>query len=239
MSPAEHLIPLVVIAAAIAVVLFASRRWEGEWVQHGARVIAVSVVLAESGWWVINIVNGSWTVQWSLPLHLCEAGCFLVAAALWWRFRFAFEMSYFWGIGGTLPGLFSPSIPGHFPEPVYFQYYAQHGLLVLGAFYLVVSLRMRPARRAVLRVSIATAIYAVAVGVVDYLTNGNYLFLRDLPPTRTALDYLGPWPWYIVTLTVAAIIVFNLLYLPFARAARDAVQGGASGGDPAPSRGLA
>ena len=203
MSPAEHVLPVVLIAAGIA-----------------ARVIAVAVVLAEVSWWVINIVNGTWTVRWSLPLHLCEAGCFLAAAALWWRFRFAFEMSYFWGLGGTMPGLFTPNIPGHFPEPIYFQYYAQHGLLVLGAFYLVVALHMRPARRAVMRVSIATAVYAAAVGVVDYFTNGNYLFLRNLPPTKTALDYMGPWPWYIVTLTIAAIIVFNLLYLPFARGAR-------------------
>ena len=217
MSPAEHILPVVIIAMGTTVILWAARRWRGPWVEHGAKVIAVSVVLAEVGWWVINIVNGSWTLQWSLPLHLCEAGCFLVAAALWWRFRFAFEMSYFWGLGGTAPGLVSPSIPGHFPDPVYFQYYAQHGLLVLGAFYLVVALRMRPASHAVMRVSLATAAYAVAVGVVDYFTNGNYLFLRDLPPTRTLLDYMGPWPWYIVTLTVAAILVFNLLYLPFAR----------------------
>ena len=217
MSPAEHILPVVIIGLGIALILWAARRRPGPWVEHGAKVIAVLVVLAEAGWWVISIVNGTWTVQWSLPLHLCEAGCFLAAAALWWRFRFAFEMAYFWGLGGTAPGLLSPSIPGHFPDPVYFQYYAQHGLLVLGAFYLVVALRMRPAKRAVMRVSLATAAYAVAVGVVDYFTNGNYLFLRDLPPTRTLLDYMGPWPWYIVTLTVAAIIVFNLLYLPFAR----------------------
>lgn len=216
MWSAEHIAPLVVIAVGTAALLYASRRRPGRWIDQGAKVIAVAVVLAEVGWWLINIANGSWTLQWSLPLHLCEAGCFLCAAALWWRARFAFEMSYFWGLGGTLPGLFSPSIPGHFPDPVFFQYYAQHGLLVLGAFYLVIALRMRPARRAVLRVSIATAVYAAAVGVVDILTNGNYLFLRDLPPTRTLLDYLGPWPWYIVTLAVAAIIVFNLLYLPFA-----------------------
>ena len=232
MLPAEHTWPLVVIAAAIAGVLFAARRWPGPWVDQGARVIAVSVVLAEVGWWVINILNGSWTVRWSLPLHLCEAGCFLVAAALWWRFRFAFEMAYFWGLGGTLPGLFSPDVPGHFPEPVYFQYYAEHGLLVLGAFYLVVALRMRPARRAVLRVSLTTAIYAAAVGVVDYFTGGNYLFLRNIPPTRTALDYMGPWPWYLVTLTVLALAMFTILYLPFAQKPRvqqlrmDSVSGG-------------
>ena len=217
---AEHALPLVVIAALISGVLVAARRRPGPWVDHGARAIAVAVVLAEVGWWVITIAQGTWTVRWSLPLHLCEAGCFLLAAALWWRARFAFEISYFWGLGGTLPGLFTPDIPGHFPQPVFFQYYTEHGLIVLGALYLVVALRMRPARRAVLRVSVITGLYAVAVGVVDYFTQGNYLFLRNIPPTRTFLDYMGPWPWYILTLTVLAIAVFNLLYLPFARSAQ-------------------
>lgn len=219
MLPAEHGLAILVIAAVIAGVLFLARRRPGPWVEHGARAIAVAVVLAEVGWWIISISNGTWTIRWSLPLHLCEAGCFVVAAALWWRVRFAFEVSYFWGLGGTLPGLFTPDIPGHFPEPVYFQYYAEHGLLVLGAFYLVIALHMRPAKRAVFRISLATAIYAAAVGVVDYVTGGNYLFLRDLPPTRTFLDYLGPWPWYIVTLTVLAVAIFTLLYLPFAHTA--------------------
>jgi len=214
---AEHLLALLVTAVVIVAVLVAARKRPGPWVEHGARVLAVAVVLAEVAWWGIKVVDGSWTPRWNLPLHLCEAGCFLVAIALWWRARFAFEMAYFWALGGTLPGLFTPDVPGHFPQPVYFQYYLEHGLLVLCALYLVIALGMRPAKRAVLRVSIATALYAVAIGGVDYVTGGNYLFLRNLPPTRTFLDYMGPWPWYIVTLTVLAVAMFTLLYLPFLR----------------------
>jgi hypothetical integral membrane protein (TIGR02206 family) len=219
MPPAEHVIAITVTAALIAGVMAATQAWPGRWIDHGARVIAVAVVLAEVGWWVINIANGSWTIRYSLPLHICEMGCFLVAIALWWRSRFAFEMSYFWALGGTMPGLFTPDVPGHFPMPVYFQYYLEHGLLVLGAFYLVIALRMRPMKGAVMRVSTVTALYAVVIGLVDYVTGGNYLFLRSLPPTRTFLDYMGPWPWYIVSLTVLAIVIFSLLYLPFRRPA--------------------
>jgi hypothetical integral membrane protein (TIGR02206 family) len=215
----EHVIAITVTAAIIAAVLLVARRQPGLWGQRGAQVIAVAVVLSEVGWWVINIANGSWTIRYSLPLHICEAGCFLLAAALWWRNRFAFEMSYFWALGGTMPGLFTPDVPGRFPMPVYFQYYLEHGLLVLGAFYLVIVLGMRPAKGAVRRVSVVTAAYAVVIGFVDYFTGGNYLFLRNLPPTRTFLDYMGPWPWYILTLTVTAVIIFTLLYLPFMRRA--------------------
>jgi len=224
MLPPEHVIPLVVIAAGIALVLVVARRRRGPLVEQGARVIAVGVVLAEFAWWILAIAQDRWSLQYNLPLHLCELGCFVLAAALWWRMQFAFEVAYFWGLGGTLPGLFTPSIPGHFPDAVYFQYYAEHGLVVLGALYLVLALGMRPAKGAVMRVFTATAIYAVGVWFVDLATNGNYLFLRYLPPTRTALDYMGPWPWYLITVTVLAIVVMNALYMPFARSAAPAQQ---------------
>jgi len=224
MLPPEHVIPLFVIAAGIALVLVVARWRRGPFVEHGARVIAVAVVLAEFAWWILAIAQDRWSFQYNLPLHLCEVGCFVLAAALWWRRQFAFEVAYFWGLGGTLPGLFTPSIPGNFPDAVYFQYYAEHGLVVLGALYLVLAMGMRPARGAVLRVFTATVIYAVAVWFVDLATNGNYLFLRYLPPTKTALDYMGPWPWYLVTGTVLAILVMNALYMPFARSAAPAQQ---------------
>ena len=224
MLPPEHLIPLFVIAAGIALVLVVARWRRGPLVELGARVIAVGVVLAEFAWWILAIAQDRWSLQYNLPLHLCELGCFVLAAALWWRMQFAFEVAYFWGLGGTLPGLFTPSIPGHFPDAVYFQYYAEHALVVLGALYLVLALGMRPAKGAVMRVFTATAIYAVAVWFVDLATNGNYLFLRYLPPTRTALDYMGPWPWYLITVTVLAIVVMNALYMPFARSAAPAQQ---------------
>jgi len=215
----EHVIPLFVIAIAVVGVLLVARRWTGQRVDQGAKVIAVAVVLAECAWWGLAIVQKRWSLQYNLPLHLCEVGCFVLAAALWWRIRFAFEVAYFWGIGGTLPGLFTPSIPGQFPDAVYFQYYAEHGLVVLGALYLVFVMRMRPSRGAVRRVFTATAVYALVVWFVDLAVNGNYLFLRYLPPTKTALDYMGPWPWYLVTGTVLAIVVMNLLYMPFSRSA--------------------
>src|ERR1700747_467838 len=167
----EHVVPLFVIAAVITAVLLGARRWSGQWVDRGARFIAVAVVVAECAWWVLAIVQKRWSLQYNLPLHLCEVACFVLAAALWWRIRYAFEVAYFWGIGGTLPGLFTPSIPGHFPDAVYFQYYAEHGLVVLGALSLVFVMRMRPARGAVMRVFTITAAYAIAVWFVDLAVN--------------------------------------------------------------------
>jgi len=86
----EHVIPLFVIAIAVVGVLLVARRWTGQRVDQGAKVIAVAVVLAECAWWTLAIVQKRWSLQYNLPLHLCEVGCFVLAAALWWRIRFAF-----------------------------------------------------------------------------------------------------------------------------------------------------
>src|SRR5260370_39477376 len=98
MLSAEHGLPLLVIGAVIAAVLIGARSRPGRWVEHGARAIAVAVVVAEICWWGITIVDGTWTVRYNLPLHLCEAGCFLVPAALWWRGGVAFAVSALWGL---------------------------------------------------------------------------------------------------------------------------------------------
>src|SRR5260370_39667231 len=114
MLPPEHVIPLFVIAAGIALVLAAVRWRRGPFVEQGARVIAVAVVLAEFAWWILAIAQDRWSFQYNLPLHLCEVGCFLLAAALWWRKQFAFEEAYFLVLGGTLRGLLRTSSPGRF-----------------------------------------------------------------------------------------------------------------------------
>jgi hypothetical integral membrane protein (TIGR02206 family) len=220
MLSAEHAWPIVVIAVTIALLLWWAGRMPPSWVRPVALVLGAGLVLAEASWWLLSIVEDRWSLEYNLPFHICEAACFIGAVALWKRNQFAFEIMYFWILGGSLPGLFTPNIPGHFPDAVYFQYYAEHGLLVFSTLYMVLVMHMRPLHGAVMRVSVATALYAYPVALVDYVTGGNYMFLRSLPPTRTLLDYMGPWPWYLVILTPLAVLVFTVLYLPFARDAR-------------------
>ena len=56
---------------------------------------------------------------------------------------------------------------------------------------------------------------AAANGLLD----ANYMFLCAPPPTGSLLDYLGPWPWYIVGEELLALVVFAILLLPFRRSA--------------------
>lgn len=211
----DRWLPLPAIAVAILAICLVARRWPASRIAVASRWLAIVVVAAEVSWWGSALLQGIWVPRYNLPLHLCEAGAFVLAVALWTRRQVFVEISYFWGVGGTLPGLFTPVLPAHFPRFDYWQYYFEHGCIVLGAFWLVLVMRLGPRRGAVLRVSGITLLYACFVAVADYFTGGNYLFLRQLPATHSPLDLMGPWPWYLVTCAIVGVAVFSALYLPF------------------------
>ena len=48
----------------------------------------------------------------------------------------------------------------------------------------------------------STIVAAAANGLLD----ANYMFLCAPPPTGSVLDYLGPWPWYIVGEELLALV---------------------------------
>jgi hypothetical integral membrane protein (TIGR02206 family) len=52
--------------------------------------------------------------------------------------------------------------------------------------------------------------------IVNALLDANYLYLRAKPPGPSIYDYLGPWPWYVLSAWVLGLVVCVLCYLPFA-----------------------
>jgi len=126
------------------------------------------------------------------------------------------EVSYFWGLAGTIQALFTPDVPQHFPSYPYFQYYIAHGGVVAASLILVVGMRLHPRPWAVVRVAGLTIAYAALVGITDAVTGANYMYLRSKPPSPTLLDVLGPWPLYIFSATLIAFVLFAILDAPFA-----------------------
>jgi hypothetical integral membrane protein (TIGR02206 family) len=209
----EHVIALVVISVAAVALVVAARRSPGRWLE----VLAVVLVVDEVSWWLYLLaggVPGSRLAQ-SLPLQLCDVAIFVAAAALWTRNRMLVEVTYFWGLAGTVQALVTPDLPQHFPSYPYWQYYIAHGGVVGAALLLVVGMRLHPRPWAAVRVAGLTLAYAAVVAIVDALTMSNYLYLRSKPPSATLLDILGPWPVYIASATLIGIALFAILDAPF------------------------
>ena len=216
---AEHLGALAVIACAISAMVVAARARPGPWI----RVLAIVLVVDEVSWWIYLLaggVPGARLVQ-SLPLQLCDVAIFVAAAALWTRNRMSVEITYFWALAGTIQALLTPDLPQHFPSYPYFQYYLAHGGVVGAALILVVGLRLYPRPMAVARVGAITVAYAAVVGLIDWLTQSNYMYLRFKPPGGSLLDLLGSWPVYILAAAAVGVILFAVLDAPFRIGSRD------------------
>lgn len=127
----------------------------------------------------------------------------------------AVEVTYFWGLAGTIQALFTPDLPQHFPNYLYFQYYFAHGGVVAAALTLVLGLGLYPRRLAVIRVAGLTVAYAAFVGMVDAVTGADYMYLRSKPVTPSLLDLLGPWPLYLFAAAAIGGVLFALLDAPF------------------------
>ena len=213
----EHVIALVAIGISIALLVVAGRRAPGVWL----RVLAGVLVVDEVSWWLYVLAGGvpGSVLADSLPLQLCDAAIFVAAAALWTRNPLLVEVTYFWGLAGTIQALLTPDLPQHFPSYPYFQYYIAHGGVVAAALILVVGMGIHPRRWAVLKVAGITVAYVAFVGLVDALTGADYMYLRAKPPSATLLDAFGPWPWYIGAAALVGVALFAVLDLPFRRLA--------------------
>lgn len=213
-----HITAIIVIAViCLFMVVFKNifkNKCFKQWFRY---VTAIFILLQQALLYVWYIAAGEWSVSWTLPIQLCDIAVLLSIFALLRTHLYINELLYFWGLGGATQAILTPDIGNFsFPHFVFYQFFIGHGLILLTCIYLIVVDKFRPTIKSVLRVFILTNIYTAIIIPVNYITGGNYLFLRYKPQGGSLLSLLGPWPWYILELEAVALVLFVILYLPFA-----------------------
>lgn len=213
----SHLAALAVIAGLnILMVIWCARNRKARSVDRFRVFLAVFLLINE----ILSVVwcaaAGVFTLDYALPIQLCDLSAFLSVFLLLRGNRAVFEPVYFWGLGGSLQALVTPDLYYPFPHFVFFNFFLVHGLIVSAVLFMIAVKRYRPVFGSVWRTFIYTNAYAAVIAVVNWLTGGNYMFLSRKPQDATIIDFLGPWPWYLLSLEGVLIVTCLILYLPFA-----------------------
>ena len=208
-----HLAALaVLLTMAVASVWFA-RRNPGPWTVTFARLLALLILAGWVGEYVADVVLGTWTIEYSLPLQLTDAASAASILALWTRRVVLVEIVYFWSLTASLQAILTPDLGQDFPSVYYFTYFTYHVGAVVATCFLVLGCRIYPRNGAAWRVYKLTLAFVAVPALADVLTGGNYMYMRSKPVHGSLLTEMGPWPWYIAETAVVAAVMFLALQL--------------------------
>jgi hypothetical integral membrane protein (TIGR02206 family) len=154
----------------------------------------------------------------NLPLHLCTISTWMAVIACLTLAPLAVEFAYFEGLAGATLALINPDLPGRVKaDPVSYEgirYFLEHGGIVIAVCALVFGriVTLRPG--ALLRGHYMLFAYVIFLLGFNWLFGTNYFYLSRKPVHPSLLDYMGPWPLYLVTAELVAVGLFWLLWLP-------------------------
>ena len=179
------------------------------------RSFALSLLVMEllyHGW---MILTERWSFQESLPLELCSISLIATIVLLWSGNKLLYGFVFFAGIGGAFQAMLTPVLDLGFPHFRFFHFFYTHIGIILTALYYTWIKGYKPTFKGILITMFVLNVWLPLIFTINILTQGNYMFLREKPLSGSILDFLGPYPWYILSLEIVAFLIFLCLWLIF------------------------
>ena len=175
---------------------------------------------------VHHLYNKTWSLQDSLPLHLCSLMWLLSIYLLLTKKQWAFEMILFIGMPGGIHSLLTPELT-HGNQLIHkIDFFIGHGGLILVAFYAIFIMGMWPRKKAWLYSFFRLQVLVFFVGLINFLIGSNYMYLlqppiADNPLIPSGNSLFGKWPYYILVFELAVFMHAMVINLPFMVKSRD------------------
>ncbi len=180
------------------------------WRQAMSRILLFNLLI-----YIVIAYATRWThlnLATCLPLHLCD---FILLGALvllaGWRRSSCYECICLWSWSGSIWALITPDLPFDFPHYRYFEFFWGHGLIFVILAHLEGNCGYVLRPDSWKRAALGLQFWVFGVGLLDYCFGWNYGYLLYKPPAGSPLDYLGPWPLYILWADLLAVAFFYWL----------------------------
>ena len=205
-----------ILAAILATAILLTRLTRGGQIDTRRLRYGLAAFLALNE--IVRYLHDGFQFPNNLPIHLCTLTTWMAVAACLTLRGPLVEFVYFTGIVGAGMALVTPDLPkdvlAAWPSYAGVRYYVEHGAIVVAVAVLVFGGLARLQPGAVWRTAAQVNVYMLLLGIFNWYYGANYMFLCRKPKNPSLLDFMGPWPVYILAGEVVGIALLWLLYLP-------------------------
>lgn len=210
----EHWIVLALVPITALLLADASLRWPAT--ARPIRICLAAIIAAQELIWCgYRYLYEGYSLAQLMPLELCSLSVWGSVLILLTLHPVAFDLVYYWGLAGATQALLTPN----FTTPLFTlqgaAFFLSHGGIVAAILLLIRTRLARPRPGSWWRAFLGLNLAAAVAGLWDWWFGTNFMFLRHMPYTPSALDLLGPWPVYIAVGDLVGLLLFLVLWLPW------------------------
>lgn len=213
----NHLLTIgIILILGILLFVFRKQIQESEKKRIFRFSLAFLLFASELFYHIWLVYENAWSLKTGLPLELSDIAVILAILMLLTNSYRLFQFMYFAGLASSIQAILTPDL-GHysFPHFRYFEFFVSHGGVVLACLIMVVASKYRPTITSMWVTVLIVNLYTVCVFFINKLLKANFMYLMKKPENTSLLDYLGPWPWYLLSAELVMIVSFYILYSPF------------------------
>jgi hypothetical integral membrane protein (TIGR02206 family) len=174
-------------------------------------ILAAIFIIREIYLYSYIISEDQFTLQDSLPLHLCRISYLFMIVFLLKPNFFIFEFLLMLGLAGALQSFITPELTHGYSDFLIIDYYFSHGGIIFTPIYALFILNMRPRTGSWLRVFIFSNLLLASVFVINLLLDSNYIYLMQAPIVDNPM-VLGPYPTHLIGFEIFGTLHILLFY---------------------------
>lgn len=200
-----------------SVMLFSFLLWLGVFaIKNGFEIqyrffLAAIFILREFYLFFYTIHAGHFTLQDSLPLHLCGISYIFMIIFLLKPNYFLFEFLIMLGLVGAFHSLCTPELTHGYSEYFIIDYYFSHAGIIFVPLYGLFILKMKPRTRSWLSVFIFGNFLLICVYLINLLLDSNYIYLMRAPIADNPM-ILRPYPLHLIGFEVFGFAHIVIIY---------------------------